>query len=313
MESSPERRNRFANHFFHRVSAAEIDPQTIHELADHAALEDLEGSGFTQHSSQQGDPTSSLFLDPKDRVSAVLKARESLCVAGLAFAPLILKRFDPSLQWEACTGDGQPLVSGTTLARIYGSASTLLTAERTLLNFLQFLSGIATATRKFVDLLGDSSTRLLDTRKTVPGYRALSKYAVAMGGGWNHRLGLYDRIMLKDNHLGAGRLRSSADFATAVHQARSLRPDLPVQIEIDRLDQLEAVLAAEPEAILFDNFTPEQLREAVAQVNGLCLTEASGGITESNLPALAQVGLDFISTGATVHRARWVDIGLDLE
>jgi len=313
MESSAERRERFHPHFFHRVGPADIDPQGIHELAHRAALEDLEGAGFRQTAVKTGDPTSSLFLDPDGSVSAVVRARETLCPAGLAFAPSILDGFDPSLNWESLLEDGGRAEKDSALARISGPPKTLFTAERTLLNFLQFLSGIATTTRCFVDLLGDSPTRLLDTRKTLPGYRALSKYAVAQGGGWNHRLGLYDRIMLKDNHLGAGKLVTAGDFSEAVERARSQRPDLPIQIEIDRLDQLDAVRAAEPDAILLDNFRIDDLREAVARVGGQCLTEASGGVTETTLPDLASIGLDFISTGATVHQSRWVDIGLDLE
>ncbi len=313
MESSAERRERFYSHFFHRVGPADIDPQMIHELAHRAALEDLEGAGFRRTAENCGDPTSALFLDPDESVSAVVRAREALCPAGLVFAPLILDRFDPSLVWESLLEDGDKADEGSPLATISGPAKTLFTAERTVLNFLQFLSGIATATRRFVDLLGDSPTRLLDTRKTLPGYRALSKYAVAQGGGWNHRLGLYDRIMLKDNHLGAGNLVSAEDFSTAVERARSQRADLPIQIEIDRLDQLDAVLAADPDAILLDNFRIDDLRETVARVGGQCLIEASGGVTEASLPDLAVIGLDFISTGATVHQSRWVDIGLDLE
>ncbi len=305
--------DRFRSHFFRRVGAEDIDPATVRDLADRAAREDLDGLGFLEPAARPGDATAALFAERHCEATTVLAAREPLVPAGLVFAPLLLERFDPRLVFEPLAEDGTRIAQGVLLGRIRGPADTLLTAERTLLNFLQMLSGIATATRRLVDLMGDSPTRLLDTRKTPPGYRALAKYAFASGGGWNHRLGLHDRVMLKDNHLGASRLREAGDFADALATIRQEHPHLPVQIEIDRLGQLDAVLAAAPEAVLLDNFSPEQLREAVARVDGRCLTEASGGVTEDTLPALARLGLDFISTGAGVHRARWTDIGMDLE
>lgn len=310
METSLER---FRGHFFRRITAEDIDREAVRRLADSAAREDLEEWGFRDAGGPAGDATAACFARPEDPASASLVAREPLVPAGLPFVPILLEVFDPDLRFEPQAVDGAMTDGGRPLGRISGPQGSLFTAERTVLNFLQFLSGIATTTTRLVRLLGDSPTRLLDTRKTPPGYRALAKYAFAAGGGWNHRLGLRDRIMLKDNHLGAIGLRDANGFREAVARARTSRPDLPVQIEVDRPEQLPAALAAEPEALLFDNFSTADLREAVAFVDGRCLTEASGGVTEDTLPGLGLLGLDFVSTGAAVHRARWTDIGLDLD
>jgi nicotinate-nucleotide pyrophosphorylase (carboxylating) len=195
------------------------------------------------------------------------------------------------------------------LATLSGDPRTLLTAERVILNFLQRLSGVATQTHRYVEALGATRTRLLDTRKTTPGYRMLEKYAVACGGGWNHRLGLFDRVMLKDNHLAL--LGATGGLAAAVAAAKRAAPELPVEIEVDLLAQIPPALAAGADVLLLDNFTPAQLRRAVALIGGRTFTEASGGITLKNLPRLAGLGLDFISTGALVHHSVWADIGLD--
>lgn len=180
-----------------------------------------------------------------------------------------------------------------------------------MLNFLQKLSGVATLTAQYVTALGSSQTRLLDTRKTTPGYRVLEKYATACGGGWNHRLGLFDRVMLKDNHLAASDATLGTALAKLVAQARQTYPQLPVEVEVDALDQIPPVLEAGAHVILLDNFSDDALRQAVARIQGRALTEASGGITLERLPSLAGIGLDFISTGATVHQSGWVDIGMD--
>ncbi|MGE9291309.1 MAG: carboxylating nicotinate-nucleotide diphosphorylase [Puniceicoccales bacterium] len=312
-ESSSERRKRFRNHFYRQVRWSDLDPQSIAELIDRAAREDLEGAGFAERPSIPGDPTSELFLSSDQHISATLVARQPLTIAGLAMAPAILERFDSSLQIEFLAKDGDSVSPKTPLARVTGSAPSLFTAERTLLNFVQMLSGIATETRRLTRLLEGSPTRLLDTRKTHPGYRALIKYAVSAGGGWNHRLGLYDRIMLKDNHLAANSDSFETAFAQAIAKARKVRPDLPIEVEIDSLAQLPTVLAADPDMILFDNFSPEDIRKAVSMVQGRSLTEISGNVTAENLPAIAHLGVDFISTGATVHQSRWVDLGLDVE
>jgi nicotinate-nucleotide pyrophosphorylase (carboxylating) len=192
-------------------------------------------------------------------------------------------------------------------------ASTLLSAERVLLNFLQKLTGIATLTAVYAAGLANTSSRLLDTRKTTPGWRMLEKYAVATGGGWNHRLGLFDRIMLKDNHLAAGHAVGGGQLAALVRHARAVRPDLLVECEVDALEQIAPVLEAEADVILLDNFSPETLRAALGEIGNLAWTEASGGITLENIGDIAKIGPDFISTGALTHQAAWVDVGLDWE
>jgi nicotinate-nucleotide pyrophosphorylase (carboxylating) len=197
------------------------------------------------------------------------------------------------------------------LARLEGPARRLLEAERVLLNFLQRLSGIATHTAAHVRALGRTHTRLIDTRKTTPGWRMLEKYAVACGGAWNHRLGLFDRVLIKDNHLAASGATRGDRLAAAVRLARRRAPDLAIEVEVDELAQLPPVLDAGADVVLLDNFTPAQLRRAVALVAGRARTEASGGVTLRSLPALAHLGLDFISSGALVHQSTWVDIGLD--
>ncbi|OHE86501.1 MAG: nicotinate-nucleotide diphosphorylase (carboxylating), partial [Verrucomicrobia bacterium RIFCSPLOWO2_12_FULL_64_8] len=277
--------------------------------------------------------TASLPAAPRQATAAVV-AREPLVVCGLELAPMVLAAFGGRATAQPRARDGASVPAGGLLAVLQGDARTLLAAERTLLNFLQRLSGIATHTRRYVDALGPGRTRLLDTRKTTPGHRMLEKYAVACGGGWNHRLGLFDRVMLKDNHLavlgvgpGSPEVRRSASgipgarasrtrkpvapLAAAVAAARRRAPDLPVEVEVDRLGQIPAALAAGADVILLDNFTPSRLNRAVALIGGQAFTEASGGITRRTLPRLARIGLDFISTGALVHHSVWSDIGLD--
>ncbi len=312
-ESAVARRERFRSRLYHRVQWSDLDTEFIAGLIDRAAREDLEGAGFLREVPHPGDPTSELFLPADREATAFLRTRHSLTVAGLPLLPLILKRFDPSLTIDLVAEDGETVPARTILAMIKGNARSLFTAERTLLNFIQMLSGIATETQRLARLLEGSPTRLLDTRKTHPGYRSLIKYAVAKGGGWNHRLGLYDRIMLKDNHLGAGDVFSSESaLREAVAKARQARPDLPIEVEIDALEQLRTALESMPDVILLDNFDIASAARAIKIIGDEALTEISGSITERNLPELRECGADFVSTGATVHRSRWVDLGLDL-
>jgi len=312
-ETSADRRKRFHKHLYRQVQWEDLDPEFNSSLIARAIHEDIGGGGFRGRNIVPGDPTSELFLAPDKKARARLVARESLVMAGLPLAKEILRQIDDELTIECHTSDGTSASAGDSLALLTGPSRSLFTAERTLLNFLQMLSGIATETHRLSSLLQGTSTRLLDTRKTPPGYRALAKYAVSVGGGWNHRLGLYDRIMLKDNHLATTANLTAEDFARAVSHARQTRPDLPIEIEIDSLQQLPLVLPSEPDVILLDNFSRKDLAEGVRLIAGLSLTEASGNITAESIPALATLGLDFISTGATIHRSRWMDLGLDIE
>jgi nicotinate-nucleotide pyrophosphorylase (carboxylating) len=242
---------------------------------------------------------------------AQLTAREPLVICGLDLVKTVLKSYGGDCQFEAKVEDGQMLNTGNVIGILSGGASALLQAERVLLNFLQHLSGIATEARLYVDALKGSPTAMLDTRKTLPGYRVLQKYAFACGGGYNHRIGLFDRVMLKDNHLAVAGATGGNRLTETVALAVNTCQDLAIEVEVDSLDQISPVVEAGADIILLDNFSPLELKEAVAMIDGRACTEASGGITLNTLPALGDLGLDFISTGAPIHQSTWKDIGLD--
>lgn len=292
-----------------RLSWDDLDLVHVRQLIAMAREEDLSGLGLRPPPAQTGDRSTAALESPPRQSHAHLVAREDIVVCGLPLLSLILRAYGPTTSVQLQVTDGAKVSRGDHLATLSGDPRTLLTAERVALNFLQRLSGIATQTRRCVDALGEGRTRLLDTRKTTPGYRMLEKYAVACGGGWNHRLGLFDRVMLKDNHLSL--LGSPDDLASAVRRARTNAPDLPVEVEVDRLDQIPPVLDAGADVILLDNFDRPCLLAAIALIKGRVLTEASGGITLKTLPQFNGLGLDFVSTGALVHQSVWVDIGLD--
>ena len=292
-----------------RLSWDDLDLAYLRRFVETARDEDLAGLGLRDKPRVTGDrSTASLGTAPRQG-SADLVARGPLTVCGLPLIPIILSSYGGNATAQLRFKDGRTADKGDVLATLTGDPRVLLAAERVILNFLQRLSGIATQTRLYTDTLGKGRTRLLDTRKTTPGWRMLEKYAVTCGGGWNHRLGLFDRVMLKDNHLAL--LGSADDLAAAVTRAKKAAPDLPVEVEVDRMDQIAPVLAAGADVILLDNFTPAQVKRAVALIGGRAFTEASGGITLKTLPRFAGLGLDFISTGALVHQSTWVDIGLD--
>jgi len=313
-----------AEQLLHRLSWDDLDPGYLRRLVEMAREEDLAGLGLRRRPAQPGDRSAPAPAAAPRYASAALVAREPLVVCGLRLVPLVLAAFEGRVDAQVAARDGARVPAGRVLATLHGDPRVLLAAERTLLNFLQRLSGVATTSARHVAALGPGRTRLLDTRKTTPGYRMLEKYAVACGGGWNHRLGLFDRVMLKDNHLALLGFTEPSQtpkakfqrpktgmLANAVAAARRGAPGLPVEIEVDRPDQIPAVLAAGADVVLFDNFTVPQLRRAVALVGGRAFTEASGGITLRTLPRLAGLGLDFVSVGALVHHSMWVDIGLD--
>lgn len=296
-----------------RLVWKDIDPDWVEQLIELAFDEDLTGGGLLAKPDPGGDATTETVIQ-NGLGSARLIARHGMTLAGMPLLPLIMDFYSNEFGMAIFTPeveDGAQLKAGDCLGELSGDKATILTAERVMLNFLQRLTGVATATQAYVAALGDTPTRLLDTRKTTPGYRALEKYAVACGGGWNHRLGLYDRIMLKDNHLAAESADKGERLAAAVKLAKTRRPDLGVEVEVDEMSQIPPVLEAGADVIMLDNFDNDLLADAIALIGDQALTEASGGITIERLPSLAQMGLDFISTGATVHRAPWVDIGLD--
>lgn len=293
-----------------RLTWADLDLAPLHTLIQLAKSEDLAGGGLSRRTDTPGDHSSAL-LNADQTVKTTLRARSPITLCGVELAPHVLAAYDPQLAFAAAAADGDTLARGDAIGTVSGPAQSLLSAERPLLNFLQKLSGVATLTQRYVDALGDSSTRLLDTRKTTPGYRTLEKYAVACGGGWNHRIGLFDRVMLKDNHLAAFGENPRQSAIDAVAESRRRHPQILVEMEVDTLEQIEHALAARVDIILLDNFSVDQLKQAVTLIGDQAVTEASGGITIESLPELAKLGLDFISTGATVHQSTWIDIGLD--
>ncbi len=293
-----------------RLGWGDLDEAFLTDLIARARDEDLAGAGLGHPPVVAGDPSSRGLRNTGEGVARIV-ARENLVACGLPLLPLILSAYGSEARVTPRVSDGESVTAGTALAELRGQRSDLLTAERVMLNFLQHLSGIATHTATFVAALEGSSTRLLDTRKTTPGFRVLEKYAVACGGGWNHRIGLFDRVMIKDNHLAAGRTVNGEQLARFVIETARDNPGLPIEVEVDSLQQIPPVLSAKPDVILLDNFSLEDLRQAVTLIGGKCATEASGGVTRENLPELGRLGLTFISCGALTHQSRWRDIALD--
>jgi nicotinate-nucleotide pyrophosphorylase (carboxylating) len=240
-------------------------------------------------------------------------AREPLTVAGLAFAEEAFRQLSSKVQVDRSLRDGERAVTGATLLHASGPARAILTAERAALNFVQRLSGVATLTASYVEAITGTHARILDTRKTTPGWRRFEKYAVACGGGQNHRIGLFDLVLIKDNHLAALRDEKPNAIAAAVHRARAGYPKLQVEVEADTLEQVGQAADARADIILLDNMSPALLRQAVELVAGRAKTEASGGINLDTVRAVAESGVDYISVGALTHSARAVDIGLDFE
>lgn len=251
-----------------------------------------------------GDITTESVIPADARASAYIVAKEPCVVAGL---PLVEAVF-AGLRVKLLVGDGDVVEAGTRVCTLAGSARAILTGERVALNFLQRLSGIATLTRQFVEAIAGTKAKILDTRKTTPTLRALEKYAVAAGGGENHRMGLFDAIMIKDNHCAL-----IQHLGDAVAASRKLHPHAPVIIEADTLAQVEEALAAGANHILLDNMTLDELREAVGLVAGRAKLEASGGVRLDTVRAIAGTGVDYISVGALTHSARAVDFSLEVE
>ena len=260
-----------------------------------------------------GDITSEFFVAPTLQALGRIIARERAVVAGAETAAEAFRRVDPKLHLQVQQPDGSNLTGGETILEIRGAARSILTAERVALNFLQRLSGIATLTRQFVEGMGKSKAQILDTRKTTPGLRALEKAAIVAGGGFNHRFGLFDMVLVKDNHLMASSGFSS--LATTIQRLREEKPDVRVEVEADRLEQVRTFLEMDGiDVILLDNMNPAEMREAVAlgKKKTNVKFEASGGITLKNVRQVAATGVDFISVGALTHSARAIDLSLEL-
>jgi len=260
-----------------------------------------------------GDATTDSIIPPDAVARAHMVAREPLVVAGLDLARMAFEERGDSLRFEQTATDGAKLEKGASLLSIRGNARAILEAERVALNFVQHLSGIATATRRFVDLTSGTQARILDTRKTLPGWRKLEKYAVACGGGQNHRFGLYDMILIKDNHLAVLQRAHADAVNVAVLAARAKYPKLQIEIEADTLEQARQAADSGADIILLDNMTTAELRQAVQIIAGRAKTEASGGVNLETVRAIAETGVNYISVGAITHSARAVDIALDFE
>ena len=260
-----------------------------------------------------GDATTLALVDAGARASARIVARHELVVAGGAVAAEVFRMVDAGVAAECLAADGETVREGSAVMRVEGPARALLTAERTALNMFQRMSGIATATDCLVRIVADYGTQILDTRKTVPGLRRLDKYAVKCGGGTNHRIGLHDAVLIKDNHLAFWRRKNKGTLADAVRAARAARPGMKIEIEVDTLEQLAEALPGEPDWVLLDNMAPETAARAVAMCGGACKTEASGGITKENVREYARAGVTAISIGALTHSAKAADLGLDFD
>lgn len=283
-----------------------MEPLSTHEIKHlvRAALAEDVGSG---------DVTSLATVPESARARALMVAREPLVVAGLELVEAVFREASEQITALRLANDGQHLKQGQTLMRVTGPARPILAAERVALNCVQRLSGIATLTARFVEAVRGTNARILDTRKTTPGWRRLEKYAVACGGGVNHRFGLFDMVLIKDNHLAVLREERPNAIAAAVWAARAEYPHLKIEVECDSLEQVQQAIAAGADILLLDNLPLDKLREAVRLVNRRRLTEASGGVTLENVRAIAETGVDFISVGALTHSARAVDIGLDFQ
>jgi nicotinate-nucleotide pyrophosphorylase (carboxylating) len=260
---------------------------------------------FAEDLGQGGDVTSEAVIPADARFEGVMDSRDEITVAGLPVAAAFFRALDPAIEIETLVEDGRPVRAGTDLMRLRGRARPMLTAERSALNTVQHLSGIATLTRRYVDAIAGTGATLLDTRKTIPGLRLLEKYATRMGGATNHRMGLWDAAMIKDNHIAvAGRI------GEAVRRARDAGI-AEIIVEVDRVDQIEPALAAGATRLLLDNMDPPTLRGAVTLVGRRVPTEASGGVRLETIRAIAETGVDYISVGRITQSAPAADIGLD--
>jgi nicotinate-nucleotide pyrophosphorylase (carboxylating) len=274
-----------------------LDPGAYREIVRRALAEDL---GW-------GDVTTEGTVRPEQRATGVILAKAPCVVAGLDVAIEVFRQLDPSVAVKSSRSDAEACVPGDIIATLHGSAASMLAAERTALNFIQRMSGVATLTRKFVEAAGGRIV-ILDTRKTTPTLRVLEKYAVRAGGGMNHRTGLDDGILIKDNHV-----RMAGGVAEAVRRMKAAGQEMPIEVEAQSLSQVDAAIAAGADAILLDNLSTSDIREAVRRIGGRAKTEISGGVSLTRMPELAGTGADYVSIGALTHSAPAVDLSFELE
>ena len=270
-------------------------------------LKPLVAAALTEDLGRRGDVTSQATIPADMQAQLQIKARQAGVICGMDLARLSFALIDEQIEFIAKVNDGATVEAGTVLATVRGNARNLLTAERTALNFMTHLSGIATDTKKIVDSVAEYPAQITCTRKTIPGLRIVQKYAVRCGGGRNHRLGLDDAILIKDNHIAI-----AGDIKIAIQQAQDFAGHLiPIEVEVDTLDQLEQALEAGVSLVLLDNMAPDVLSKAVTMCKGRAKTEASGGITPETVQAVAKTGVDFIAMGYLTHSTTALDIGLD--
>ena len=279
------------------VPFAPLEPALYREIVRRALAEDL---GW-------GDVTTEATVDPALRARGIILAKSPCVIAGLDVAAEAFRQLDPAAQFTALRSDGQACAPGDLVAEVRGSAAAMLTAERTALNLMQRMSGIATLTRKFVDA-ADGRITILDTRKTTPTLRSLEKYAVRAGGGTNHRGGLDDGILIKDNHI-----RLAGSVHEAMRRMRKAGQEMPIEIEAQSLDQVEAAIEAGADVILLDNLSTRDITDAIRRIGGRAKTEISGGVTLERIPELAQTGANYVSIGALTHSAAAADLSFELE
>lgn len=282
----------------------DLTPEMYMPLVKMALIEDV----------ADGDATTIATVSEQMQAEACFIAKQDCVCAGMPVAEAVFKYIDPTVEFCTFVQEGTFCPKGTVMAKVSGNARSLLTGERTALNFLQRLSGVATASNYYQKAVEGTNCKILDTRKTTPGYRMLEKYAVSTGGAFNHRIGLYDRIMIKDNHREMAKLSGGEDsIAWAVKSCRQLYPNLEIEVEADTLAEVAAAAEAGVEYILLDNMSNEEMAEAVKIIAGRSLTEASGGITYERIKEIAKIGVDFISVGALTHSVKSADISLDLK
>jgi nicotinate-nucleotide pyrophosphorylase (carboxylating) len=283
------------------MKSIELEPAVI--TAIQAAL-DEDGANH--------DVTTLALVDPDAIVIANILTRHPCRTAGATVGKKVFEMVDPSLDVKILIPDGADIDTDDVILTVKGNAASILTAERTALNFMQRMAGIATATRSFVEAVAGTKCAILDTRKTVPGLRLIDKYSVKAGGGTNHRMGLHDMVLIKDNHRLLWKDGDPSRLDQAVLAARAKFPGVPVEVEIENFDELRSALEAKPEWVMLDNMPPAQMREAVAIVNGRCKLEASGGITADTVRAAAETGVDAISLGCLTHSVKAADLSLEI-
>ncbi len=278
---------------------AHFDLKSIDPILELALREDI----------GDGDITTNSLIPVEAKTSATLTTKASGVIAGLEIAEQVFRKLDPNIIWKNFVDDGDFVEKGTLIAKIEGSFRALLTGERTALNFLQRMSGIATATSTFVNAVKESDTKILDTRKTVPGLRLLDKYAVSLGGGTNHRIGLFDMVMIKDNHI-----KVAGSITHAVNEVRArINPTIKIEVETTTLNEVQEALAVNPDIIMLDNMDNTTMNKAVKLINHKAKVEASGNMTIQRIRDVAATGVDFISIGALTHSVTALDISMNIE